>query len=270
MGPKPLTDITSSNMPDASTTSPDRSGGRVGTVEPMDPARILVIEDDTRIGSSLSRALQGSGYIATWTQTAHEGVSAFTEALASENPFRIVLLDLGLPDADGLDVCRTLVARDPLVPVVVLTARADELDLVVGLDAGAVDYVTKPFTLSPLLARIRAQLRRTDQTNTNDQRHTSLMTIGALSIHRDARRVTLNGNEVALRPKEFDLLMRLANDAGSAVTRETLMNDVWDTEWFGSTKTLDFHIAALRTKLDQIDGPSIISTLRGVGFRLET
>jgi DNA-binding response OmpR family regulator len=254
------------------TTTLDRSGrsGRsVGTVDFMEPSRILVIEDDTRIGSSLTRALEGSGYVATWAQTANEGIAAFKEASTREDPFRLVLLDLGLPDGNGLDVCRTLVAADPLVPVVILTARADELDSVVGLDAGAVDYVTKPFTLSPLLARIRAQLRRTDQTNTTDKHLTSVITMGALCIHRDARRVTLDGNEIALRPKEFDLLTRLSIDAGSAVTRETLMNDVWDTEWFGSTKTLDFHIAALRTKLDPVGGPTIITTIRGVGFRLE-
>ncbi len=237
--------------------------------EAMERSRLLVIEDDTRIGSSLARALDGSGYETTWAPSAKEGIAAFTQALINGTPFRLVLLDLGLPDADGLDVCRTIVDADPLIPVVMLTARDDELDSVVGLDAGAVDYVTKPFSLSPLLARIRAQLRRIDGPVGTDQGTQPVITIGSFAINRAARRVTKNGVEVLLRPKEFDLLLRLARDVGAAVTRETLMDDVWDTEWFGSTKTLDFHIAALRAKLDPEGGPSIITTIRGVGFRLE-
>ena len=234
----------------------------------MDTSQLLVIEDDTRIGSSLTRALEGSGYRVTWAQTGQEGINAFREALLENAPFDLVLLDLGLPDADGLDVCRTLVTADPLTPVVMLTARDDELDSVIGLDAGAVDYVTKPFNLSPLLARVRAQLRRNDPSRFGREEPVEIV-ISALIINRASRRVTKDGAEIALRHKEFDLLSRLARDAGSAVTRETLMDDVWDVEWFGSTKTLDFHIAALRHKLDPIAGPSIITTIRGVGFRLE-
>jgi DNA-binding response OmpR family regulator len=239
-------------------------------VENVESSRLLVIEDDTRIGSSLTRALEGSGYIVTWAATGQQGIDAFTQAVTENAPFRLVLLDLGLPDADGLDVCRTLVNADPLTPVVMLTARDDELDSVIGLDAGAVDYVTKPFSLAPLLARIRAQLRHTDHSAAIDQRLTDVVTIGTLCIERAARRVTQDGNEIEMRPKEFDLLMRLVLDIGTVITRETLMDDVWDTEWFGSTKRLDFHIAALRAKLDPAGGPSIITTIRGVGFRLET
>lgn len=235
----------------------------------MQRSRLLVIEDDTRIGSSLARALDGSGYETTWAPTAKEGIAALHEAQNDGNPFRLVLLDLGLPDADGLDVCRMIVDTDPLIPVVMLTARGDELDSVVGLDAGAVDYVTKPFSLSPLLARIRAQLRRVDGPVASDHGTQPRLSIGSLDINRAARRVTNNGVEVSLRPKEFDLLLRLASDVGAVVTREVLMDDVWDTEWFGSTKTLDFHIAALRSKLDPEGGPSIITTIRGVGFRLD-
>ena len=250
----------------------DARNYRVSTVDSVERTRLLVIEDDTRIGSSLARALEGSGYVVTWVSTARDGIAAFTQALTDSAPYRLVLLDLGLPDANGLDVCRTLVEADPLTPVVILTARDDELDSVIGLDAGAVDYVTKPFSLSPLLARIRAQLRRTDHVDAADapgKRFPTVFTVRALTIDRAARRVTRTHEEIALRPKEFDLLTRLAIDVGVAVTRETLMDDVWDTEWFGSTKTLDFHIAALRAKLDPTIGPSIITTIRGVGFRLE-
>ena len=235
----------------------------------MEPSRLLVIEDDIRIGSSLARALVGSGYVVTWVTTGREGIDACTEAVSTTAGFHLVLLDLGLPDADGFDVCRAIVTADPRVPIIMLTARADEIDSVIGLDAGAIDYVTKPFTLAPLLARIRAQLRRQEFGRSESMAASELL-IGALKIDRRARRVTQHGAEVTLRPKEFDLLVRLARDAGTAVTRETLMDDVWDTEWFGSTKTLDFHVGALRAKLDSSTGSSIITTIRGVGFRLES
>ena len=155
-----------------------------------------------------------------------------------------MLLDLGLPDMDGLDVCRRLRELDDNTAIVMLTARDEELDIVVGLDAGAVDYVTKPFRLAELLARIRAQLRRT----ATAPRHGS--DAGPIVVDQAARRVWLAGTELDLRAKEFDLLARLVADAGNVVTRETLMADVWDEHWFGSTKTLDFHIAALRRKID--------------------
>jgi DNA-binding response OmpR family regulator len=234
----------------------------------VDGSRLLVIEDDTRIGSSLKRALEGSGYLVSWATTGREGIEVFRAGLLEQPPFQLVLLDLGLPDADGLDVCRSLIEADPLIPVVMLTARDEELDSVVGLDAGAIDYVTKPFKLSPLLARIRAQLRRIEIPLPVSAAGANVV-VGALTMNNAARRAHHHGNEITLRPKEFDLLARLAADAGNAVTRETLMDDVWDTEWFGSTKTLDFHIAALRAKLDPANGPSIITTIRGVGFRLE-
>jgi DNA-binding response OmpR family regulator len=235
-------------------------------VDEVYASRLLVIEDDARIGSSLTRALEGSGYLVSWATTGREGTDIFLAGLSEQSRFQLVLLDLGLPDIDGLDVCRSLIEADPLIPVVMLTARDEELDSVVGLDAGAIDYVTKPFKLSPLLARIRAQLRRNENPLADT---TTNLTISTLTISLRARRVTNHGNEIALRPKEFDLLARLAAEAGNAVTRETLMDDVWDTEWFGSTKTLDFHIAALRAKLDPVSGPSLITTIRGVGFRLE-
>lgn len=220
--------------------------------------RLLIVEDDERIGSTMLRALSSSGYDVRWVPTGGEAI----EEVSAHRP-ELVLLDLGLPDLDGLEVCRRIHAVDPLVDVVMVTARDEELDVVVGLDAGAVDYVTKPFRLAELLARIRAQLRRVEAPPLADP------TLGDLEIDVEARRVRLRGEEVSLRAKEFDLLARLVADAGSVVTRETLMDDVWDEQWFGSTKTLDFHIAALRRKLDDPDGPSRITTLRGVGYRYE-
>ncbi len=220
--------------------------------------RILLVEDDDHIGASLLRALEASGYDATWAQTGADSVAQFTAS-----PADLVLLDLGLPDADGLDVCRRIRALDPMTIVIMVTARDEELDIVVGLDAGAVDYVTKPFTLAELLARVRAQLRQiepADRTTTE---------VDGLRVDLAARRAWLDETELELRPKEFELLARLIRDPGRAVSREDLMADVWDQHWAGSTKTLDFHIAALRAKIDDPHGTSRITTLRGVGYRLE-
>ena len=226
----------------------------------MPGERILLVEDDERIGSTLLRALEGSGYVARWERNGTDGIAA-----AIDHRPDLVLLDLGLPDMDGLDACRSIHLADDSVVIVMLTARDEELDVVVGLDAGAVDYITKPFKLAELLARVRAQLRRT-----TPPPPASLATAtGDVTIDADARRAWLNGTVIELRAKEFDLLARLLADAGKVVSRETLMSDVWDEHWFGSTKTLDFHIAALRKKIDTEGKESRISTLRGVGFRYE-
>ena len=219
---------------------------------------ILIVEDDERIGSTLQRALEGHSYRADWVRTGGEAITSVARARPD-----LVLLDLGLPDMDGLDVCRRLHLDDPSIEIVMLTARDEELDVVVGLDAGAVDYVTKPFKLAELLARIRAQLRRVEP------RSASRRTVGDLVVDSGSRRTWLRGEELDLRPKEFDLLARLVADSGNAVTRETLMADVWDEHWSGSTKTLDFHVAALRRKIDAPGRDSRITTLRGIGYRFE-
>ena len=183
-----------------------------------------------------------------------------------------MLLDLGLPDLDGVEVCRRLRALQPSAVLVMLTARTDEMDVVVGLEAGADDYLTKPIRLAELHARIRAHLRRDAAAYAGDM---SAAPIGDLLVDPAARRVTLAGREVAMRAKEFDLLARLAAEPDRAVSRETLMADVWDENWFGSTKTLDVHVAAVRRKLAEAAGgtgrrvPAIV-TLRGHGYRLET
>ena len=204
------------------------------------------------------RALNGNGYAGRWETSGRGAI----DAAASDRP-DLVLLDLGLPDMDGLDVCRQIHGIDAGIEIIMVTARDEELDIVVGLDAGAVDYITKPFKLAELLARIRAQLRRTE--TRSDVRNA----FEDLTVDIAARRMWIVGTELSLRPKEFDLLARLLADAGRAVTRETLMTDVWDENWFGSTKTLDFHIAALRRKIDNPDAESRITTLRGIGYRYE-
>ena len=220
---------------------------------------ILIVEDDEHIGGSLLRALTSSGYAARWERRGDAAIASF-----DAEPVPLVLLDLGLPDMDGLDVSRHIHQADPAAIIMMLTARVEELDIVVGLDAGAVDYILKPFKLAELLARIRAQLRRLAPTAQGR------VAVGDLIVDRAARRAWISADELDLRVKEFDLLARLVDDAGCAVTRESLMADVWDQHWEGSTKTLDFHIATLRRKVDPADGPSRITTLRGVGYRLES
>ncbi len=220
--------------------------------------RVLLVEDDPHIGASLLRALTATGYRAEWVRSGAEAIAASTAG-----PAALVLLDLGLPDMDGLEVCRCLRDADPFATIVMLTARDEELDIVIGLDAGAADYLTKPFTLAELLARVRAQLR---QVAPGAPRR---MEAGDLRIDEGARRAWIADRELALRAKEFDLLARLLRDAGNVVTRDALMTDVWDEHWFGSTKTLDFHVAALRRKIDASAGPSRITTVRGVGYRFE-
>jgi DNA-binding response OmpR family regulator len=226
-------------------------------------AEVLVVEDDETIGTALTTGLRAHGHAISWQRTAHSAMGA-----VNGRGFDLVLLDLGLPDLDGVELCRRIRAAQPGTVIVMLTARADEMDVVVGLEAGADDYLTKPFRFGELLARLRAHLRRSATLLRAD----AVLTIGALVVDVAARRVTLGGAEVQLRTKEFDLLARLAIDAGTAVSRETLMADVWDAHWFGSTKTLDVHVAAVRRRLaamgDQA-APPPITTLRGHGYRLE-
>ena len=178
-----------------------------------------------------------------------------------------------MPDIDGVDLARDLRRDHPNLLLIILTARSDEIDIIVGLDAGADDYLVKPFTLTVLLARLRAHLRRRPPSSTDP----AIIRLGGLIIDRTAHRCILNGREVALRGKEFDLLASLAGRPGTAITREQLMNDVWDENWYGSTKTLDVTMASLRRRLAEAclqaggsdaDAP-VITTLRGHGYRIE-
>jgi DNA-binding response OmpR family regulator len=225
-------------------------------------SRLLVVEDDETIGTALESSLRLHGYEVSWERT---GRGALRRA---EVGFDFVLLDLGLPDLDGIEVCRRLRAALPSAVLVILTARSEEMDVVVGLEAGADDYLTKPVRLRELLARVGAHLRRGPATAANRP----AITVGTLRVDIARRRVSLAGKEILLRAKEFDLLARLAEEPGIAISRDTLMAEVWDARWFGSTKTLDVHIAALRRKLcssaDECPAPRI-STLRGHGYRLE-
>ena len=225
------------------------------TLTIVEGASVLVVEDDAAIGEGLVAVLRDEGYDVRLAATA-----AGALAQAENAPPQLVLLDLGLPDADGLSVCRQIRGRFPDTKIVVVTARTDEADVVVGFDTGANDYVGKPFRLAELLARVRAQLRGPDP-------GAATVVAGNLSVDRDARRATVDGVELELRPKEFDLLALLAANAGSAVTRDRIMSEVWESDWYSTTKTLDMHISSLRKKL--AGATARITTLRHVGYRLD-
>ncbi len=217
---------------------------------------VLLAEDDVSISDPLARALRREGYLVS---VSADGAGTLEAALAGG--VDLLVLDLGLPRLDGLEVCRRLRSEGHTVPVLILTARADEVDTVIGLDAGADDYVTKPFRLAEFLARVRALLRRGSTDNTAAR---------GVRVDSEARRAWAGDTELDLTTKEFDLLRMLVNEAGKVVTRDQIMHEVWGDRWWGSTKTLDMHISWLRRKLgDDAQQPSFITTVRGVGFRFE-
>jgi len=223
-----------------------------------DAGRVLLVEDEASIADPFAQALARNGFQPVIARTAGDALR-----LASEVGIDVVLLDLSLPDGDGRDVCREL-RRVSDVPIIMLTARGTVTDRVVGLELGADDYVVKPFAVGEVISRIRAVLRRARSTPSAP----AVMTVGDLWLDLGARRASLSGSELDLTRKEFDLLARLVRDAGNVVSRETLMSDVWDENWFGSTKTLDVHVAGLRRKLGEGPAsPRYIQTVRGVGFR---
>jgi two-component system, OmpR family, response regulator RegX3 len=212
---------------------------------------ILVVEDEDAIADPLVAGLRREGYDVSRVATGESALEA--------PPADLVLLDLRLPDIDGLDVCRQLRERSR-VPIIVLTARGEEADRVVGLELGADDYVVKPYGLRELIARIRAVMRRAASLGAS-----GTMRVDGLEVDERARRAILDDSELELTPKEFDLLAALARDPGAAISRQRLLAEVWQTSWYGSSKTIDVHVAALRRKLGD---PGWIETVRGVGFRL--
>ena len=226
-------------------------------------ADLLLIEDDETIGGSLRDSLVADGHQVRWATRAAEALDA-----ARTGRYALALLDVGLPDLDGFEVARRLRDLQPACVIVMLTARTDEVDVVVGLEAGADDYLTKPFRLSELRARVRAHLRGGAPAQVGPT------LVGALVVDLAARRCRLGEVDVVLRAKEFDLLARLAASAGEAVSRHTLMSEVWDENWYGPTKTLDVHVAALRRRFAEAAAVAAvpeprITTLRGHGYRLE-
>ncbi|WP_310964343.1 response regulator transcription factor [Nocardioides terrisoli] len=224
---------------------------------------VLIVEDHPDIAAPLMRTLTREGYEVSWVDMGQ----AALDRLASEEAGEVaaVILDLGLPDMDGLDVCSRAREAGYTGGILILSARGDELDRVVGLDYGADDYLAKPFSLAELQARVRALVRRTSAARPTQQETAP----EGLHIDRAARRVTHADAEIALTAKEYDVLALLAEHPGAVVSREDLMAKVWDENWFGSTKTLDVTVGRLRQKLEDLDVAQRVITVRGVGFRLE-
>ncbi len=222
---------------------------------------ILLVEDETSIVEPLAEALRSEGF---------DTLVAGTVAEALEQARRepdLVLLDVMLPDGSGYDVCRELRRRSQ-VPIIMLTARGEEADRVIGLELGADDYVVKPFSGREVVARIRAVLRRSDTPEPADERP---LEVGEVRLDPDRHEVTLGDEVLELSRKEFELLHLLMRSAGSVVTRERLIDEVWDPNWFGSTKTLDVHVSGVRRKLrDNPSQPRYLHTVRGVGFRFSS
>ncbi|WEO93193.1 response regulator transcription factor [Streptomyces sp. FXJ1.172] len=231
--------------------------------------RVLLIEDDDRVAGPLTEGLHRFGFTVEHARTGADGLAAPEAAM--------VLLDLGLPDMDGIDVCRAIRSRSS-VPIIMITARDDEVDRVLGLELGADDYVSKPFGVRELVARIRAVTRRARpavldtpcmEPDTSDDpaqpAGADVQRIGPLTIDRRTRQVHLQQAPIALAPKEFDLLACLAEDPGAVCSRRQILDTAWEPNFFGPTKTLDVHIAALRRKLGD---SSWIENIRGIGFRL--
>ncbi len=218
--------------------------------------RILVVEDDLEIAEPLVRTLQGEGYT-----VAHVEDGATALALIEQTHPDAVVLDLGLPKIDGIDVCRTVRERGDDVPILILTARTSELDLVVGLDAGADDYLQKPFRSSELLARLRAMLRRAGGIAGD------VLSSGELVIDTQARMCRVNDEVIALTPTEFDLLELLMRNSGKLISRQRILREIWNTDWSGSTKSLDMHMSSLRRKIGEYGAK--VATIRGHGYRFD-
>jgi DNA-binding response OmpR family regulator len=213
--------------------------------------QILIVEDDDAIAKPLAAGLEREGFDVTRVSTGEDALEAAVPDL--------VLLDLRLPGMDGTEVCRRLRARSD-VPIIVVTAKGEEVDRVVGLELGADDYMVKPFGFRELLARIRAVMRRARPGTDRAQ-----IKVGPLEIDVRGRRASMGGDTLNLTTKEFDLLALLASEQGDVVARQRILREVWDTEWFGPTKTVDVHVASLRRKLGD---PGWIETVRGIGLRL--
>jgi DNA-binding response OmpR family regulator len=219
--------------------------------------RILLVEDDPSVAASVIDGLVNASMEVNHVSTGKDAISK-----AMSGNFELILLDLGLPDMDGQDVCRSIREKST-TPIIILSARSEEIDRVLALEFGADDYMVKPFGMRELVARIRAVARRAGPADAAPP--TASQDIGPLSIDRRSQKVFVNGEDVYLTPKEFDLLAYLAMDPGAVYRRNDIMSEVWDTNWYGTTKTVDAHVAALRKKLGNQEW---IEAVRGVGFRL--
>ena len=223
--------------------------------------RVLVVEDEPALVDSIAFALETEGFEVVTAMTGREAI----ERARSSNP-SIVLLDVMLPESSGLDVCRQIRATSD-VPIIMLTARDSEADKVAGLELGADDYVTKPFSIRELMARVRAHVRRSMRSGTFAHSN-EVLRGGPVELDLDAHEARVGGEQVELRPKEFDLLESLMRRKNRLSTREALIDEVWGPSYFGDTKTLDVHIKRLRQKIEaEPSNPTMILTVRGLGYK---
>ncbi|PJF22378.1 MAG: DNA-binding response regulator [Phototrophicales bacterium] len=225
------------------------------------PETILIVDDEQRIIDLAQMYLEQEGYV---VESSTDGAEAYTKI--RQNPPGLIVLDLMLPGMDGLEICRRVRAESD-VPIIMLTARSDDIDKIVGLELGADDYLTKPFNPRELVARVKAILRRGNMVDKRQHDHAGVITIGNLSIDPERRSVKVDGQPIDLRMKEFDLLVTLARDPGLVFSREKLLEVVWGYDFAGETRTVDVHIAHLRHKLDGMT--ATIETVWGVGYKLE-
>ncbi len=230
-----------------------RASSGVAAAEPWSAGTVLLVEDEHSIGKLVRAYLQRNGYDVVWVSTGEEALLEL-----ARHPVRIVLLDITLPTIDGFEVCRRIRARST-VPILMLTARDEEPDRVAGLEVGADDYVTKPFSPRELVARIKAILRRAGERAPEE-----VLTLGPVTLRRPAREVTVEGVPVALTAKEFDLLACLLEHPRIVLSRDQLLEKVWGMHYFGGTRTVDVHIAQLRRKLGL---PALVRTVRGAGYK---
>ena len=221
-----------------------------------------MVEDETSITEPLAEALDREGFATRVAGTVADAISAANDEMPD-----LVLLDVMLPDGSGYDVARSLRERSN-VPIIMLTARGEETDRIVGLELGADDYIVKPFSAREVAARIRAVLRRVGDVGAPSAAAPEALEVGPVKLDPARREATAHGTDLDLTRKEFELLELLMREAGTVISRERLIDEVWDTNWFGSTKTLDVHVSSLRRKLgDDSQNPRFIHTVRGVGFR---
>ncbi len=226
---------------------------------------VLVVEDEEAYADALTIGLAREGFTVLWARDGQEGVELF-----QKNDVDVILLDLMLPKMSGFDVCRSIRATSD-VPIIVVSAKGEEIDAVVMLEMGADDYVTKPYRLRELVARIRAVQRRRDAGSSAAVEATQVFEVGPVRLEIETRRCFLRGEEIKLRKKEFALLQLLIEHAGRVMTRDVLIEQVWGADYFGDTKTLDVHIKRLRNLLETAPkDPLIITTVRGIGYRFET
>jgi two-component system response regulator RegX3 len=230
-----------------------KSAGPAPGFDHAGSVHLLVVEDDDAIAAPLVESLERAGFTASRAANGKEARNALQGA-------DLILLDLGLPDVDGSELCRQIRLQSN-VPIIIVTARGEESERVLGLELGADDYIVKPFGTRELIARVRAVARRSSPSPDLE----GIQVAGRIEIDRRTRRVRVDGADVELTPKEFDLLALLGEDAGAVVTRQEIMDEVWDPHWYGPTKTLDVHVASLRKKLGDA---TLIETVRSVGFRL--